>query len=202
MDDSFFFKTSDGLSQAKFEDEQNRSWFRMGKKVVKKWSNWGAWEDFWENLRNMTDTEKMMMTNIIGNFVADNIVFEVSKIGPVDPEIWAKKVVKITERISWAIWKIESSIQRQSYRKCYGGQYCLWKWSASSSSWGIILNNFFLLCSCSCRAFVIWFSIKKRSKTQKFWSRTFFILCFLICFFFMDTMMMYNEGGQSFGSPR
>ena len=28
------------------------------------------------------------MTNIIGNFVADNIVFEVSKIGPVDPEIW------------------------------------------------------------------------------------------------------------------
>ena len=44
----------------------------------------------------MTDTEKMMMTNIIGNFVADNIVFEVSKIG-----YMAKKVVKITEtRIS------------------------------------------------------------------------------------------------------
>ena len=38
----------------------------------------------------MTDTEKMMLTNIIGNFVADNIVFEVSKIGPVDPEIWPK----------------------------------------------------------------------------------------------------------------
>src|ERR1700742_846071 len=51
--------------------------------------------------RNMTYTENMMMTNIIGNFVADNIVFEVSKIGPVDPEIWPKKVVKITEtRIS------------------------------------------------------------------------------------------------------
>src|ERR1700754_1578523 len=32
---------------------------------------------------------------------------------------------------------------RQSYRKCYGGQYCLWKWSASSSSRGIILNIFF-----------------------------------------------------------
>ena len=47
----------------------------------------------------MADTEKMMFT--IGNFVADNIVFEVSKIGPVDPEIGAKKVVKITEtRIS------------------------------------------------------------------------------------------------------
>ena len=36
--------------------------------------------------RNITDTEKMIMTNIIGNFVADNIVFEVSKIGPVDPD--------------------------------------------------------------------------------------------------------------------
>ena len=39
----------------------------------------------------MTDTEKMMMTNIIGHFVADNIVFEMSKIGLVDPEIWPKK---------------------------------------------------------------------------------------------------------------
>ena len=49
----------------------------------------------------MTDTEKMMLTDIIGIFVADNIVFEVSKIGPVDPEIWAQKLVKITEtRIS------------------------------------------------------------------------------------------------------
>ena len=38
----------------------------------------------------MTVTGKMMMTNIIGNFVADNIVFEVSKIGLVDPEIWPK----------------------------------------------------------------------------------------------------------------
>ena len=58
-------------------------------------------ERFFEKIsRNMTDTEKMMLTNIIGN-IADNIVFEVSKIGPVDPEIWAKKVVKITEtRIS------------------------------------------------------------------------------------------------------
>src|SRR6202012_1016884 len=59
-------------------------------------------ERFFEKIsRNMTDTEKMMLTNIIGNFVADNIVFEVSKIGPLDPEIWAKKVVKRTEtRIS------------------------------------------------------------------------------------------------------
>src|ERR1700744_6126779 len=57
---------------------------------------------FFEKIsRNMTDTEKMMLTNIIGNFVADNIAFEVSKIGPVDPEIWPKKVVKIREtRIS------------------------------------------------------------------------------------------------------
>ena len=52
-------------------------------------------ERFFEKIsRNMTDTEKMMMTNIIGNFVADNIVFEVSKIGPVDPEIWLKKWLK------------------------------------------------------------------------------------------------------------
>ena len=48
-------------------------------------------ERFFEKSRNMTDTEKMMLTDIIGNFVADNIVFEVSKIGPVDPEIWPKK---------------------------------------------------------------------------------------------------------------
>ena len=80
--------------------------------------------------------------------------------------------------MSWEIRKIEISIQRKSYRKCYGLQYCLWEWSDSSSSWRIIFNNFFLLCTL-CRAFVIWFS----SKTQKFWSRTFFILCFLICFF-------------------
>ena len=73
--------------------------------LAKKWSKSGqieVSERFFEKIsRNMTDTEKMMMTNIIGNFVADNIVFEVSKIGPVDAEIWAKKVVKITEtRIS------------------------------------------------------------------------------------------------------
>ena len=36
----------------------------------------GVPERFFEKIsRNMTDTEKMMMTNIIGNFVADNIVF-------------------------------------------------------------------------------------------------------------------------------
>src|ERR1700744_2033560 len=51
---------------------------------------------FFEKIsRNITDTEKMMMTNIIGNFVADNIVFGVSKIGPVDPEIWPKKWSKL-----------------------------------------------------------------------------------------------------------
>ena len=51
----------------------------------------GVPERFFEKItRNMTDTEKIMMTNIIGNFVADNIVFEVSKIGQVVPEIWAK----------------------------------------------------------------------------------------------------------------
>src|ERR1700749_4019524 len=62
---------------------------------VEKWSKSGqieVSERFFEKIsRNMTVTEKMMMTNIIGNFVADNIVVEVSKIGPVDPEIWPKK---------------------------------------------------------------------------------------------------------------
>src|ERR1700744_2531889 len=72
---------------------------------AKKWSKSGQIEvsqRFFEKIsRNMTDTEKMMLTDIIGNFVADNIVFEVSKIDPVDPEIWPKKVVNITEtRIS------------------------------------------------------------------------------------------------------
>ena len=63
----------------------------MGKKVVKK-CQIGVPERFFEKIsRNISDTEKMMMTNIIGNFVADNIVFEMSKIGPVDPEIWPKK---------------------------------------------------------------------------------------------------------------
>ena len=33
-------------------------------------------ERFFEKIsRNMTDTEKMIMTNIIGSFVADNIFF-------------------------------------------------------------------------------------------------------------------------------
>src|ERR1700744_3213245 len=63
--------------------------------LAKKWSKSGkieVSERFFEKIsRNMTDTEKMMLTNIKGNFVADNIVFEVSKIGPVDPEIWPKK---------------------------------------------------------------------------------------------------------------
>ena len=86
----------DGLSQAKFEGEHNRSsrsgdmGKKVGKKVVKKCQN-GVPERFFEKIsRDMTDTEKIMMTNIIVNFVADNIVFEVSKIGPLDPEIWTK----------------------------------------------------------------------------------------------------------------
>src|ERR1700761_4855183 len=64
-----------------FEDEHNRSSGSgdMGKKVVKKWSKSGQIEvpeSFFEKIsRNMTDTEKMMMTNIIENFVADNIAF-------------------------------------------------------------------------------------------------------------------------------
>ena len=46
---------------------------------AKKWSKSGQIEvpeRFFEKIsRNMTDTEKMKMTNIIENFVADNIVF-------------------------------------------------------------------------------------------------------------------------------
>src|SRR6201999_460745 len=49
----------------------------------------------------MTDTEKLMMTNIIGNFIDDNIVFEVSKIGPVDPEIWANIATRWDPYIIW-----------------------------------------------------------------------------------------------------
>ena len=59
---NLFFKTSDGLSQAKFEDEHNRSSGSgdMGKKVVKLRSE--VPESFFEKIsRNMTDTEKMMM---------------------------------------------------------------------------------------------------------------------------------------------
>src|ERR1700748_1005691 len=82
-----------------------RLWFRsygQNSNGLERYSVFHEGSLFFEKIsRNMTDTEKMMLTNIIGNFVADNIVFEVSKIGPVDPEIWAKKVVKITEtRIS------------------------------------------------------------------------------------------------------
>src|ERR1700761_5307220 len=48
--------------------------------LAKKWSKSGqieVSERFFEKIsRNMTDTEKMMLTDIIGNFVADNIVFE------------------------------------------------------------------------------------------------------------------------------
>ena len=42
---------------------------------AKKWSKSGQRGFFEKISRNMTDTEKMMMTNIRGNFVADNIVY-------------------------------------------------------------------------------------------------------------------------------
>ena len=47
----------------------------MGKKVVEK-CQIGVPERFFEKIsRNMTVTKKLMMTNNIGNFIADNIVF-------------------------------------------------------------------------------------------------------------------------------
>ena len=68
---NLFLKTSNLIPKAKFEDVQNRfsGSGDMGKKVVKK-CQIGVRERFFEKIsRNMTDTVKMMMTNIIGNFV-------------------------------------------------------------------------------------------------------------------------------------
>src|SRR6202012_1247977 len=94
-----------GLCVFKKKSLKSVQWFRsygQNSNGLERYSAFHEGSLFFEKIsRNMTYTEKMMLTNIIGNFVADNIVFEVSKIGPVDPEIWAKKVVKITEtRIS------------------------------------------------------------------------------------------------------
>ena len=74
---NLFLKTSNLIPEAKFEDEQNRSSGSgdMGKKVVKK-CQIGVPERFFENIsRNMIVTEKMIMTNIIVNLIADKIVF-------------------------------------------------------------------------------------------------------------------------------
>ena len=94
---NFFFKyvgRSIYIYQAKFEDEQNRSSRSgdMGKKVVKK-CQIGVPERFFEKIsRNMRDTERMMITNIIGNFVADNIVFGMEVLAhhpeETSPKIW------------------------------------------------------------------------------------------------------------------
>ena len=61
----------------------------MAKKVVK----FGCLRGFFEKIsRNMTDTEKMLMTIIIGNFIADNIVLRREQLAhhPEEPplEIW------------------------------------------------------------------------------------------------------------------
>ena len=54
-------------------------WFRshgQNSNVLGRYSVFYEGAVFFEKIsRNMTDTEKMMMTNIIENFVADNIVF-------------------------------------------------------------------------------------------------------------------------------
>src|SRR6201996_4314165 len=55
----------------KFEDRLNR-FNSYGQKSGQIW----VCERFFEKIsRNTTDTEKVLMTNIIGNFIADNIVF-------------------------------------------------------------------------------------------------------------------------------
>src|ERR1700744_5797076 len=59
------------VCRSNFEDRLNR-FKSYGQKSGQIW----VCERFFEKIsRNMTNTEKMMMTNIIGNFVADNIVF-------------------------------------------------------------------------------------------------------------------------------
>ena len=86
-DQTCFQNDRNNVCRSKLEDRLNR-FKSYGQKSGQIWVS----ERFFEKIsRNITDTEKMMMTKIIGNFVADNIVFERSKIGPVDPEIWAKK---------------------------------------------------------------------------------------------------------------
>src|ERR1700743_2012921 len=75
----FFFMDSDktcfqndrnNVCRSKFEDRLNR-FKSYGQKCGQIW----VCERFFEKItRNMTDTETMMMTNIIGNFIADNIV--------------------------------------------------------------------------------------------------------------------------------
>src|ERR1700761_2262082 len=60
----------------------------------------GVPEGFFEKIsRNMIVTEKMLMTNIIGNFVADNIVFE--------KEVLAHH----PEELSLEIWNLQTFIR-------------------------------------------------------------------------------------------
>src|ERR1700744_358463 len=57
--------------RSKFEDRLNR-FKSYGQKSGQIW----VFERFFEKIsRNMSVTKKLMMTNIIGNFIADNIVF-------------------------------------------------------------------------------------------------------------------------------
>ena len=59
------------MSRSKFEDRLNR-FKSYGRKSGQIWVSKRFFEKI---LRNMLVTKKLMMTNIIENFVADNIVF-------------------------------------------------------------------------------------------------------------------------------
>ena len=70
-----FLNTSNLICEAKFEDEQKMS-ERWALDPELKSGQIEVPERIFEKiLSNFTDTEKMMTTNIIRNFVADNIVF-------------------------------------------------------------------------------------------------------------------------------
>src|ERR1700761_3962356 len=105
---NLFLKTLNLIPDAKFEDEQNRIGGSgdMGKKVIKK-CQIGVPERFFEKIsRNMTETEKMMMTNIIGNFVADNIVLRIEVLAH-HPEELSVEIWEFTNfyQVSSFFWK-------------------------------------------------------------------------------------------------
>src|ERR1700755_2750959 len=66
---------------------------------AKKWSTWGPQRIFDKISRNMIVTENMLITNIIGNFVADNIVFGV------------KVLAHHPEELSLEIWNLLTFIE-------------------------------------------------------------------------------------------
>src|SRR6202012_3972368 len=70
-DSTCFQNDRNNVCRSKIEDRLNR-FKSYGQKSGQIW----VCERFFEKIsRNMIVTQKLMMTNIIGNFIADNIVF-------------------------------------------------------------------------------------------------------------------------------